>query len=70
MPRWNKQFHPLDFIVIDFMQVNDCEGRRRKGATWTVHSKGRTREDGMDDGGGDWGAVERGEVDDGVGWGG
>ena len=40
MPRWSKTcvvaykpFYPLDFIVIDFMQVNDCEGGRKEGAT-------------------------------------
>ena len=42
-------FHPLDFIVIDFMQVNDCESRRREGAMWTVYSKGRTKEGGVND---------------------
>ena len=41
MPRWSKPFNPLDFTVIDFMQVNDCEGGRREGTVWTVHSKGR-----------------------------
>ena len=53
-----RPFHPLDFNVIDFMQVNDCEGGQREGATWRVHSRGRmkgggrTRGGGADDGGG------------------
>ena len=55
MLRWSRPFHPLDFSVIDFMQVNDYEGRRREGTTWTVNSKGWTR--------GDWGGAGRGEVD-------
>ena len=44
-----RSFHPLDFTVIYFMQVNDCKGGRREGATRTVHSKGRTRGGRADD---------------------
>ena len=42
MPRFRRtcvvayrQFHPLDFTIIDFMQVNDCEGGRRERVTRT-----------------------------------
>ena len=58
-----RPFHPLDFIVINFMQVNDCEDEQREGATRTVHSRRRTRGDGANDGG----EMERMTE---VGWGG
>ena len=49
MPKCSRPCHPLDFTVIDFMQVNDCEGGRREGATWMVHSRGWTKGGGADD---------------------
>ena len=80
MPKWSRPFHPLDFTVIDFMQVNDCEGGRKEGATQTMHSKGRTWGVGRTTGAGvgaqqGWGRVGRGEADykdgaDDRGWGG
>ena len=45
-----RPFHPSDFTVIDFMQVNDCEDRRREGTTRMVYSKGRKRGGGGDNG--------------------